>query len=87
MNVARASMVNQLDETGWRVAGHLQWLWVAASEQITLYQILPGRGFEEAASILGKDYAGFLNHGGWLRFPRYWKWLTSAAARRVRRTR
>jgi hypothetical protein len=47
------------------VAGHLQWLWVAVSEQVTVYSILPGRGFEQAASILGEDYDGFLNHDGW----------------------
>jgi transposase len=67
----RASMVNQLDETGWRVAGHLEWLWVAVNEQITVYAILPGRGFEEAASILGKDYEGFLNHDGWAPYYRF----------------
>jgi len=68
---ARASMVNHLDETGWRVAAHLEWLWVAVSEQITLYAILPGRGFEEAASILGEDYEGFLNHDGWAPYYRF----------------
>jgi transposase len=67
----RASMVNQLDETGWRVAGHLEWLWVAVSDQVTVYAILPGRGFEEAASILGKDYEGFLNHDGWAPYYRF----------------
>jgi transposase len=71
VNAARASIVNQLDETGWRVAGHLEWLWVAVSEQVTVYSILPGRGFEQAASILGKDYEGFLNHDGWAPYYRF----------------
>lgn len=68
---ARASWFNQLDETGWRVAAHLEWLWVVVSEHVTLYAILPGRGFEEAASLLGKDYAGFLNHDGWAPYYRF----------------
>ena len=68
---ARTSMVNHLDETGWRVAGHPEWLWVAVSEQVTLYAILPGRGFEQAASILGEDYEGFLNHDGWAPYYRF----------------
>jgi len=68
---ARTSMVNRLDETGWRVAGHLEWLWVVVSEQVTLYAILPGRGFEQAASILGEDYEGFLNHDGWAPYYRF----------------
>ena len=68
---ARASLVNRLDETGWRVAGHLEWLWVVVSEQVTVYAILPGRGFGQAASILGEDYEGFLNHDGWAPYNRF----------------
>jgi len=68
---ARTSMVNRLDETSWRVAAHLEWLWVVVSEEVTLYAILPGRGFEEAASILGEDYEGFLNHDGWAPYYRF----------------
>jgi transposase len=71
LNTARASIVNQLDETGWRVAGHLEWLWVAVNERVTVYSILPGRGFEEASSILGKEYEGFLNHDGWAPYYRF----------------
>jgi len=31
----------------------LRWLWGVVTEQITYCQILPGRGFAQAASILG----------------------------------
>jgi transposase len=34
------------------------------TEKFTVYQILPGRGFDQAAQILGADYSGFLNHDG-----------------------
>jgi hypothetical protein len=54
-----------MDETGWRVAGDLQWLWVCLSAEVTVYDILPGRGFEQAASLLGKDWEGWLHHDGW----------------------
>jgi transposase len=67
----RRSPVNWLDETGWRVAAHLEWLWVAVSREVTVYAILPGRGFPEAASILGADYEGFLNHDGWAPYYRF----------------
>ena len=67
----RHSLVNQIDETGWRVAGHLEWLWVSVSAEVTLYAILPGRGFAQAASILGEDYAGFLGHDGWQPYYRF----------------
>ena len=67
----RHSLVNQLDETGWRVAAHLEWLWVCVSAEVTLYAILPGRGFAQAASMLGEDYAGFLGHDGWQPYYRF----------------
>jgi transposase len=67
----RHSPVNRLDETSWRVAAHLEWLWVCVSDEVTLYAILPGRGFVQAASILGEDYAGFLNHDGWQPYYRF----------------
>jgi transposase len=67
----RHSVVNRLDETSWRVAARLQWLWVCVSDEVTLYAILPGRGFAQAASILGEDYAGFLNHDGWQPYYRF----------------
>src|SRR5262249_50825950 len=48
------------DETGWRVGGELNWLWIFATESVTVYAILPGRGFEQACEILPADYAGVL---------------------------
>lgn len=71
-DAARRSRVNGIDETGWNVAAQLHWLWVTVSEQVTFCDILPGRGFEEAASLLGTDYDGFLTHDGW---PAYYKFL------------
>jgi transposase len=45
-DAARCSMVNGIDETGWKVAAQLRWLWVVVSEQVTVCDILPGRGFK-----------------------------------------
>jgi hypothetical protein len=60
----RKSLVNWVDETGWRVGGRSQWLWVAESELVTVYSILPGRGSEQLKQILGADYNGWLVHDG-----------------------
>jgi len=67
----RHSLVNWLDETGWRVAAQLEWLWVFMSAEVTVYAILPGRGFAQAASILGEDYSGGLHHDGWRPYYRF----------------
>jgi transposase len=53
------------DETGWKVGGQLWWMWAFSTAQVTVYSIQPGRGFEQAAVILGADYAGFLVRDGW----------------------
>ena len=61
---ARKSLVNWVDETGWRVGGTPQWLWVAVSELVTVYCILPGRGSKQLKLILGEDYDAWLEHDG-----------------------
>lgn len=65
MHAVRSSLVVWIDETGWRVAARLHWLWVAVTEEVTVFAIQPGRGFDDAAALLGADYDGFLHHDGW----------------------
>jgi transposase len=68
---ARASLVNVMDETGWKVGGQLQWLHVAVSAAVTVYAILPGRGYAQSVVILGTEYDGFLIHDGWAPYYRF----------------
>jgi transposase len=53
------------DETGWKVGGHLQWLWVFVTETVTVYAILDGRGYPQACAVLGPNFAGILLRDGW----------------------
>jgi transposase len=71
VEAARQSPVNGMDETGWKVGGRLQWLHVAVSEQVTVYAILPGRGYAQAVVIMGAGYDGFLVHDGWAPYYRF----------------
>jgi transposase len=61
----RRSLMVVMDETGWRVRGVRAWLWVAATGLVTVYAIRLGRGFNEAAELIDKDYAGRLVRDGW----------------------
>ena len=61
----RTSLSVTMDESGWKVAALLWWLWVAVTEEVTVYGILPGRGFKEASSLLGAGFSGFLVRDGW----------------------
>ena len=74
-DAARGSALAHMDETGWKVDAQLRWLWAVVTEQITFCEILPGRGFAEAAEILGAEYAGWLIHDG---LQLYYKFLKAA---------
>jgi transposase len=71
VETARQAPVNGMDETGWKVGGRLQWLHVAVSTQVTVYAILPGRGYDQSVKLLGAEYDGFLNHDGWMPYYRF----------------
>src|SRR5439155_4247633 len=73
VQAARQSLVNSVDETGWKVGGRLRWLHVAVSAEVTVYAIRPGRGYEQSREILGADYPGFLVHDGWAPYYRFAK--------------
>jgi transposase len=74
-DAARRSALAHMDETGWKVNAQLCWLWGVVTQQITYCEILPGRGFDQASSILGEDYAGWLIHDG---LQLYYKFLKAA---------
>jgi len=67
----RGSPVVSPDETGWKVAGTLHWLWAFATANTTVYAIRPGRGFGDAATILGEEFAGVLTRDGWAPYRRF----------------
>lgn len=67
----RGSPVVSPDETGWKVAALLHWLWAFATRDTTVYAIRPGRGYRDAATILGDDFAGVLVRDGWAPYRRF----------------
>jgi len=67
----RTSPVVVPDETGWKVAAVLHWLWVFATATTTVYAIRAGRGFADAAAVLGVDFAGALSRDGWAPYRQF----------------
>ncbi len=61
----RRSAVVYPDETGWKIGGLKAWLWAATTLMATVYMIERGRGFAEAAKILGEAFAGVIGSDGW----------------------
>jgi transposase len=67
----KASPVVAPDETGWRVGGRRAWLWAFVGQGITVYRVAAGRGFDDAAVVLGAGYAGVLERDGWAPYRKF----------------
>ncbi|MGA2929754.1 MAG: transposase [Solirubrobacteraceae bacterium] len=67
----RASAAVAADETGWRVCGTRQWLWVFVGDGVTVYLIADGRGYEQAQIVLGEEFSGVLERDGWAPYRRF----------------
>jgi transposase len=69
--VVRRSRVIYPDETGWKVEGKLQWMWVFVTRTATLFEIRDSRGYDVPEGVLGADWAGEMIHDGWLPYNRF----------------
>jgi len=65
-----------VDETGWREAGHLKWLWVNATGDVTVFEVLGGRGADQARQMINERAKGIVTT------DRYWSYNWLAARRR-----
>ena len=61
-----------VDETGWRECGERKWLWVNATRDVTAFEVLEGRGADEAKRMIDNAAKGIVTT------DRYWSydWLT-----------
>ncbi len=71
LDALRSSKAVAADETGWRIDGERNWLWVFVGDRVTVYDVASGRGFEQAAAILGKDFDGVLERDGWAPYRKF----------------
>ena len=60
-----------VDETGWRECGQLKWLWVNATRDVTTFEVLDGRGADQAKRVISPEAKGIVTT------DRYWSynWL------------
>lgn len=77
--VRRAQVVTA-DESGWRVHGESAWLWAFVGQvtradgtmvRFVVYLVAKGRGFPEAAAVLGAGYAGVIERDGWAPYRKF----------------
>jgi transposase len=75
-NFARQQKSQHVDEMGWRQAGHLKWLWVNATADVTAFEVLSGRGADEAKQMINSEAKGVVTT------DRYWSYNWLAPGRR-----
>jgi len=61
LQAIRGSPALNIDETGWRVSGFNNYLWVFTDKFHTYYRINHSRGSQVAKDALGEDYQGVIN--------------------------
>ena len=57
--------VKNVDETSWKLAGQLCWLWVAATQTVAAFLIHARRGGSGLAALLGEQVQGFVCSDRW----------------------
>jgi len=67
---ARAAPVKNVDETGWKRAGRLCWLWTAVTETATCFRVHARRGFDGLRALLGDDPTGVVVSDRWSAYSR-----------------
>jgi len=65
VQVGRAAAVKHVDETSWKLAGKLCWLWVAATTTVAAFLIHAKRGWKALAALLGEKVKGFVCSDRW----------------------
>ena len=70
---ARQQVAQHVDETGWREAGRMKWLWVNATRGVSAFEVLEGRGAAEAGRMIDVEAGGIITTD---RYGAY-NWLTA----------
>jgi transposase len=61
----RVAAVKHADETSWKLAGALRWLWTAATTHVAVFVIHPRRSAAGLTALLGEDIQGIVCSDRW----------------------
>jgi transposase len=71
LSEVRASEQVGVDETGWRVGGHLAWLHAWVGDRVTAYAIDSQRSADALERVIGADWSAVLSHDGFASYNRF----------------
>jgi hypothetical protein len=66
----RAASVKNVDETGWKRAGRLCWLWLAATGTVAAFLVHARRGWDGLTALLGAKVQGWVCSDRWSAYGR-----------------
>jgi transposase len=66
----RAAPVKNVDETGWKTAGRLCWLWAAVTERVAYFRVHARRGLDGLRAVLGDEPVGVVGSDRWAAYHR-----------------
>lgn len=72
----RQQKAQHVDETGWCESARQKWLWVNATKDVTVFDLLGGRGRQEAQAVISQEAKGIITT------DRYWSYSWLPARRR-----
>jgi transposase len=70
VQAVRAAGFKNVDETSWKLAGALCWLWVAATDTVAAFLIHAHRGWDALAALLGEKIQGLVGSDRWSAYAR-----------------
>ena len=70
LQVVRDAAVKNVDETSWKLAGDLCWLWVAATSTAAVFLVHARRGWDALVALLGAKVQGLVCSDRWSAYGR-----------------
>jgi transposase len=81
----RSQPVVNTDETGWREANQRAWLWVVATQLVTVFLIRLSRGGQVVQELLGEAFQGIVGSDRWSAYNRLASFLRQLCWAHLRR--
>jgi len=70
VQAVRGAQVKNVDETSWKLAGKLCWLWLAATDTVAAFLIHGHRSAAALAALLGEKITGWICSDRWSAYQR-----------------
>jgi transposase len=85
LQAVRDADVKNVDETSWKLAGKLRWLWLAATGTVAAFLIHAHRGWGALVALLGEPVQGLVCSDRWSAYAKLSPWCRQICWAHLRR--